>query len=335
MRQTNTIVVGQGIAGSLVAFMLHQQKIPFIVIDAGYQNTASKIAAGMFTPISGKRNTIDPLMIEKIPFAINIYQQIEQLIGRTILHTQNIYHVLESIKQKEELVDKSKIEEFKKYIIANPENLPGIKQENGAVEITNSGWVDCPLFIHSFNNWLKQKDAFIQENFNYNELHIDNKNLGYKNIQFKNIIFCEGYRATKNPFFKNENIIPCKGDILTIEHDNSFNHIIKKNACYLIQSGKNTFKAGSTYQWNNNSETLEESDKKEITTKVNAMLERDYTITNHQTGIRPTTKNREVIAKQHAQYPNLYLLNGLGTKGVIQGPWWAGHIVKIVQANQS
>jgi glycine oxidase len=334
MKETNTIIVGQGIAGSLTAFMLHQQNIPFIVIDASYRNTASKIAAGMFTPISGQRNTIDPIMIEQTNFAITIYKQIEELIGQTILHIQNIYQISTSAKQQNDLIEKGKTEKFKKYIITNPEILPGIKQETGSIEITNSGWVNCPLFINSFNDWLKQKDAFIQEVFSYNELQIKNKNLKYKNIQFKNIIFCEGYRAAKNPFFKNENLIPCKGDILTIEYKTDpLNHIIKKNACYLIQSNKNTFKAGSTYQWHNDSETLEDSNKIEIATKITAILNNDFTITDHQTAIRPTTKNREVIAKQHDQHSNIFMLNGLGTKGIIQAPWWVNHIIKLIKNN--
>ena len=90
MEKINTVIVGQGIAGSLVAFMLHRKKIPFLVIDPATQHTASKIAAGMFTPLSGKRKTIQPLVLEQIPFAIKIYHEISQLIGNNIVHLSNI-----------------------------------------------------------------------------------------------------------------------------------------------------------------------------------------------------------------------------------------------------
>ena len=73
MSNNNTLVVGQGIAGTLVAYMLYLNKIPFTVMDTGDANSSSRIAAGMFTPISGKRKTIHPLVSEQIRYAIKIY----------------------------------------------------------------------------------------------------------------------------------------------------------------------------------------------------------------------------------------------------------------------
>ena len=60
--------------------------------------------------------------------------------------------------------------------------------------------------------------------------------------------------------------------------------------------------------------------------KLNTILENEYTIIDHQTGIRPTTQNREVIAKHHPFHSSLLMLNGLGTKGIIQGPSWAKYL---------
>src|SRR5690349_13079283 len=93
MKETNTLIIGQGIAGSLVAFMLYQKGIPFIVLDPCLENTASSIAAGMFTPISGKRKTIQPLVQQQIPYAIRTYKSLEELLGVSLLHLCNIHQV--------------------------------------------------------------------------------------------------------------------------------------------------------------------------------------------------------------------------------------------------
>jgi glycine oxidase len=329
VRHTNTLIIGQGIAGSLVAFMLYRQHIPFIVVDAGHANTASRVAAGMFTPVSGKRKAIDIGILQQIPFAIDIYKQIEKLIGENILHLQDIYEVPASSEEQNELLKKSVNALFEKYIVQHQKKIPHIKQDFEAFKITNSGWVDCLSFINGFRDWLKQKDALIEEAFDYSLLKIDNENLRYKEIEFEKIIFCEGYQVFNNPFFNDEKIIPCKGDILTVEYKNDLADIIKKNGCYLIPYMNNVFKAGSTYHWNNNDETLFEIDKQAIETNLDKMLEDDYIVTNHQSAIRPTTHNREVIAKQHQQYSNMFMLNGLGTKGIIQGPLWAEYIVNM------
>ena len=330
MRQTEILIIGQGIAGSLTAFMLHQQEIPFLVMDPGYSNTASRVAAGMFTPISGKRKTINKELLEQIPFAITVYRQIEKLLNKNFLHVQDVYYVPNSAEEQDEFIKKQNTVDYTGYVHPATTVLPNIKQTHGAFEITNSGWVDCALFTNSFKNWLKQKNALIEEAFDYDEIKITNDKIQYKDIECKKVIFCEGYRAINNPFFKEETIIPCKGDMLTIENkecETAF--IIKKDSAYLIPFGDHTFKAGSTYIWGNSNETPDESGKKEIADKLNAMLENDYTIVQHQSAIRPTTKNREVIMKQHSVHSNMFMLNGFGTKGIIQGPYWAKQIVSI------
>jgi len=331
MRKTNTIIVGQGIAGSLVAYMLYRHKIPSVVIDPGSANTSSKVAAGMFTPVSGKRKTIHPITLEQIPYAITIYREIEQWLGIDMLHLQNIYQVYNSTDERNDLQARLTSDAFAKYIIANPNAEPGILQEQGAFEITHSGWLDCELFINGVAHWLKAKDALIEAEFMYQDMKFNEANMEYQGITCSQVVFCEGYRGVNNPFFSDQNIIPCKGDVLTIQSDHpATSRIVKKNGIYLTSLGNNLFKAGSTYQWNNSNAEPDEAGKSHIESKLGEMLTGKFNTIEHQAAIRPTTKNREVIAMQHPQHKGLFMLNGLGTKGVLQAPWFARHLTDLI-----
>ena len=334
MKEINTLIIGQGIAGSMAAFMLHQQQVSFMVMDAANANTSSRIAAGMFSPISGKRKTIHQITLKQIPFAIGMYKAIEQLLGIHFLHTNHVYQVFNSSAEQQDLMAKYCHADFATYIQTHPNILPNIKQADGVCEILNSGWVDCALLINHFAKWLQQHDAMVQAKFIYEDLDISNGAMEYHGMKFKNIIFCEGYRTISNPFFK-EKIIPCKGDMLTIQYDHlSTDRIIKKGSIYCINTGNHVFKAGATYQWNNSNKAPEEAGKKFIEEQLDDMLDKEYRVLNHQSAIRPTTQNREVIAKQHPNYPGMFMLNGLGTKGILQGPWWARHLVNIILENR-
>jgi glycine/D-amino acid oxidase-like deaminating enzyme len=327
MKKTDTLIVGQGIAGTMLAFMLYQQHIPFQIIDPLLHNTSSRIAAGMFTPVSGKRKTIHPLVLQQIPFAINIYKQLELLLASRFLYANNVYQVFNSPEEKADLLSKSATPDFAKYILQDTVVLASLKQPLGACEISHSGWVDCGLMIDRFTQWVKQNDAFIENEFVYSDLNINRHGMEYHGTEFKHIVFCEGYKAVHNPFFK-ENIIPCKGDILTIKYDGLVtNRIVKKNSIYFIDTGEGIFKAGATYQWGNSNEEPEETGREKLITQLDAMLAHSYTVINHQSAIRPTTLNREVMAKQHPEYKGMYMLNGLGTKGILQAPWWAHQLV--------
>ena len=306
MKKTNTLVVGQGIAGSVVAFMLYCKSIPFLVIDPAAVNSSSHVAAGMFTPISGKRKTMQAITLQQIPFAINVYKEIEKLLGTQLLHLSNIYQVFTSAGERDELMLRAGNDDFAKFINKFPELLPDIKQENGAIEISCSGWVDCAGFINSFRAWLKGSGRLIEGSFIYDDLIMDTSMMQYGQIQFDNIIFCEGYRGIDNPYFKEENIIPCSGDVLTIRYrDLPVNKIIKKSGIYLVPLGNQTFRAGATYHWRNNNEIPGEQGRRELEQKLDDMLKVKYIVTDHKTGIRPTTINREVISKQHPVYKNM------------------------------
>ena len=334
MRETNTIIVGQGIAGSMMAYMLYLQQVPFMVIDVGAANTASRIAAGMFTPITGKRKAIQPLVLQQIPFAIKIYKAIEQLIGCSFLHLENVYQVYSSLSEQNDWIAKSAKYDYSGFILPSPNRLPNIIQEIGACEITNSGWVDCGLMINGFADWLNRNEALLTAEFIYNNLQIDKDSMEYHGIKFKNIIFCEGYRAVRNPFFS-DNIIPCKGDMLTIQYDYAgMKRIIKKDSIYIVEKENGIFKAGSTYHRNNNHSQLDEVDKALLELQLKYTLEKGYRVIDHQSAIRPTTKNREVILMQHPDNSRIFMLNGMGTKGVLQAPWWAERMMKLVFENR-
>jgi glycine/D-amino acid oxidase-like deaminating enzyme len=334
IKKFDTIIVGQGIAGSLLAFMLHRKKIPFILIDRSSQSTASQIAAGMFTPLSGKRKTIHPLSLQQIPFAINVYKEISKLIEFNILNVTNIYQLFDSIEEQSQLQSKFLEPSFAPYVQSVSKFLSGTNNNNGAYEVTHSGWVNCESWMKYFKIWLKKNGRLLEANFVYPDLQINEDKMEYKGLEFKNIFFCEGYNAINNPFF-NEIIIPCKGDVLTIASEHfTTDKITKKNGIYIVPSQSNSFKVGATYQWNNNSEIPSEASRLLIESELKRMLVNPYKVINHQSAIRPTTQNREVVVRQHQHHKGMYMFNGLGTKGVLQGPWWANQIVELFMQSQ-
>jgi glycine/D-amino acid oxidase-like deaminating enzyme len=327
IKKVNAVIVGQGIAGSLLAFMLHRKKIPFLLIDQSSLSSASQIAAGMFAPLSGKRKTIHPLSLQQIPFAINIYKEISKLIGYNILHLTNIYQLFDSVEEQSQLQSKCLEPSFAPYIKSISKYLSGTNSNYGAYEVTHSGWVNCDYWMKFFKIWLKKNGRLLEAKFVHQNLQIKEDRMEYNGIEFENIFFCEGYKAINNPFF-NEIIIPCKGDVLTIASEYfTTDQIVKKNGIYLVPIESNSFKAGATYQWNNDSETAEEASKLLIEGELKNMLLNPFKVINHQSAIRPTTQNREVVIKQHQHHKGMYMFNGLGTKGVLQGPWWADRIV--------
>ena len=48
-------------------------------------------------------------------------------------------------------------------------------------------------------------------------------------------------------------------------------------------------------------------------------------------GIRPTVKDRRPLVGRHNTHKNMFVLNGLGTRGVMIGPYVADKLFKLIE----
>ena len=59
------LIVGQGLAGTLLAFELERAGVSFAIADAGHEGAASSVAAGVINPITGRRLALAPLLARR------------------------------------------------------------------------------------------------------------------------------------------------------------------------------------------------------------------------------------------------------------------------------
>jgi len=63
---------------------------------------------------------------------------------------------------------------------------------------------------------------------------------------------------------------------------------------------------------------------------LNEDVQLDYEIIDHLAGIRPATKYRRPLVGEHPTIKGLYLLNGLGTKGISIAPWFSHQVIEAI-----
>ena len=91
----------------------------------------------------------------------------------------------------------------------------------------------------------------------------------------------------------------------------------------MLPVGEQFFKVGSTYEWEDLSEQTTQKGKESIIERLENLITTDYSIENHWAGIRPTITDRRPVLGVHPKYPNVFVFNGLGTKGVMLAPYFA------------
>jgi glycine/D-amino acid oxidase-like deaminating enzyme len=314
MKEVDFLIVGQGLAGSLLAWQLHQRGKKIAVVDEDKKCTSSKIAAGMFNPINTKRFTVSATAQQDIENALSVYQSIEQALGISIIHHTPIYNVFGSFKEANDYSLKLDHPFFKQFTLDNPLPEKNTIQPFGAFEVGLSGWIDLPLLLQAMRYFLQQHHHIVTQKFMHDELQHDGEIWTYDVIKAKHIIFCEGAQAAQNPYFASLPIIPCKGDVLEFEAlDLNLTRVVKKGI-YIIALGGGKYKCGSTYKWENDDATPYQTDYNELKQKIAELIDVPFTITAHYSAIRPTTKTRETIWQSHPTLPNMHTINGLEPK---------------------
>lgn len=314
------LIVGQGIAGSLLAYQLLKENRSVLVVDNGSTNTSSHIAAGMFTPVSGKRMVKTWMAETLLEGMTQTYNNLQALLNEQFLHNLNIQLSFSSIKEQNDFFS-SLDKNIQEYVSLNIEPEPGLQAPFGAVEIHSSGWLNTSLFLSSFKHWLEQQQRLLTTHFNHGQLQQQPNGLWkYGEVYAEQVIFCEGHRMVHNPLFPFLAIIENKGDVFRIKTSVFSGEKIYKRGSYAVQLASGEFKVGSTYKWNVSDDTPDEAGFEELKLKTDALINGPYEVVSHLAGIRPTTRDRRPVLGEHPTLNNLFVFNGLGSKGVLLAP---------------
>ena len=108
-----------------------------------------------------------------------------------------------------------------------------------------------------------------------------------------------------------------------------------KSSVFIIPIGEDLYRIGATYKWKDKTNNPTEEAKSELLEKLGELIDCDYELVDHIAGIRPTVTDRRPLVGQHPLHANLYVLNGLGSRGVMIGPYAASRLFRYIEYNEA
>jgi glycine oxidase len=337
----NYIIVGQGLAGTILAQTLVNKGKSVVVIDKQGMSNASRVAAGLYNPVVFKRLVKSWMADELIEVMDDFYATAEELLNEKFYFKKQIVKLFAEEQEKTLWLKKCN-EEVGKYLSKTIQNdfLQDIIYNDPmgeSSEVLNAGNLDTALFLNSFNNCFKINNILLEEEFEFNKLIISENSVHYKHISADKIIFCEGYKTLDNPYF---NWLPfklTKGEIITVkipmlaEKGIAFSEKVINKGIFILPLSNDTYKVGSTYEWTDLTEQTTEKGKAYLIDRLQKVVKVPFEITDHQVGIRPTVIDRRPLIGLHPQYSQLAVFNGMGTKGVMLAPFFAKQFVEFLE----
>jgi glycine/D-amino acid oxidase-like deaminating enzyme len=251
---------------------------------------------------------------------------LEVHFGQELFIRKPIYKIFSSIEEQNTWMAKSAGEGWSDYILATftqSTNQPSIQDPYGGIMIGRGGSLLVAEMLDLLAGELLAQGLLLPERFERDELQLTATGVRYKDREADRLIFCEGFQAVSNPYFKWLPIQPTKGEVLEVQTENFNPECIYNKAVYVVPVGAGRFRIGATYNWRHPDEQPSAEGQQELAERFSQITSQHFSVLNHRAGIRPAVRDRKPLAGMHPQYPQLGVFNGMGSKGVLMAPYLA------------
>jgi glycine/D-amino acid oxidase-like deaminating enzyme len=314
------LIVGQGLAGSLLALALRDRGRAVLVVDDGNPSAASRVAAGLVSPLTGPRLAPAADLDRVLPVARSRYPELEGALGRRFFHESPILRGLATEKERQALAKRQ----------ADPALAPYLGEVQGegdapvGVWLHGGGFLDTTAFLTACRERLVRDESFREGQVVPAELEVGEEGVRWQGYSAAGVVFCEGHRLRDNPWLGGLPLQPIKGEALAGQARTLPDHPVNRNGI-LMPLGGGAFRLGATYAPGVADEVPTAEGRERLLEKLNALVPEgaDVEITAHRAGVRPASKDHRPLLGPAPAEPRVAVLNGLGAKGALLGPYYA------------
>ena len=323
--QKEYLIIGQGLCGSWLSWYLQKEKKSFLVIDNNKPNTASKVAAGIINPVTGRRMVKTWMIDELIPFIQKAYTDFGNELGIKAISEKNIIDFFPTPQMRNAFMERKDADCSFLYNPSNDNEFSNFFNYDFGFGIISPAFIiHIETILPAWKKQLEINNWLLEEDFDFLQLRIEPDKIRYKEIIAEKIIFCDGIAGSVNPYFKQLPFAFNKGEVLIIEaNDLPATHIFKKGLILSPLQEKGMFWIGTNYLWEYDDDLPAKEFRLKTEELINNWLKVPFKIVDHQSAIRPATLERRPFVGLHPQYPNVGILNGMGTKGCSLAPFFA------------
>ena len=321
------LIVGQGLAGSLLAWELMRWKMRVMVIDVGGEN-ASKVAAGLINPVTGQRLVKTTDIEHLLPAALDCYQQCARVFKQDFFVPLQMLRILKNAQEQHSAQQRLRQAEYQGFLHECTDAPSALITAFGVLQQQKTGYLKTRTLLKKLQDFFISNASYRQTRLDYQDILLQPR-LKWLDIQPQHIVFCEGHHGRQNPWFGGLPFQPAKGEILSCRSDTYDQDYILNFGYWLIPNQPNHFRIGATFQPGQTDTTPTEQARINLLQALSVVYPGlgSNEVLAHQVGIRPTTLDKQPFVGSHPRQTNLHIFNGFGAKGSLSIPWYARQFV--------
>lgn len=315
MGQSGVLIVGQGVAGTALAWALAEAGRDFKVVDTGHEAAASRVGAGLVNPVTGERWALAPGWAERARRARHFYARMEAAWRVRLVTELRIRRSWRDPAEGERVRAK----------VARGELAPWVRREGVDAEAAwiEEAWrLDLPALITKGREWLRSEGRLSERKLTTPEA----------GSWPGPVVWCTGAAEARESGLR-----PIGGE--TLEYlveagDDWPSSVVWHDGIWILPVGSDA--AGRRRVWAGASYVREEAERTGRRELLRASVARQLARFRHEecavwSGWRMTTPDREPRSGWLAgRVGKEGLLNGLGSKGALLAPGlaeaWVGRL---------
>lgn len=300
--RADILVVGQGLAGTLLGWELERAGIDFELVDAGHAEAASAISAGIVNPITGRRLVKSWRSETGLPLAQATYREMESALGRPLWTPMRVRRLFADERERAVAVAKHARGELAPFVPAAP--------DDAGLWIEAAARVDVPVLLAAARDRWRRSGRLREETCG---------ELASMAGEYALVIDCRGLAGARSGPFQ---FVPwefSKGQMLTVQADGLEPDVILNRGHWVLPTFPGEAWVGATHEPGVVDRRPTVAARAQLEAGARGLIAQPLTVTGQRSGMRVNLPDKRPVAGRHPQHSRIGLLNGLGAKGA----WWA------------
>ncbi len=305
------LIVGQGLAGTVLGLALERAGREFVIADPGHAPAASLAAAGIINPVTGRRLVRSWRFEELFPLARRTYREIETRLGVPLWRELRVHRRFRDERERRVFAEKQARGELAPFVEAADETgcwlAPAARVDVPALlAAARRHWQEAGVLRETTIDWAAEAGAAL-------------------------VIDCTGASARRGPFAA-AGFALSKGETLQVDATGLAPDVILNRGHWLVPLDAETAWAGATHEPGIEDAMPTPAARARLLADATALAGRPVTVRAHLAGLRLTTADKHPVAGRHPAQPHLGICGALGGKGALYAPWLAAQWVAHLQA---
>lgn len=310
------LIVGQGLAGTLLAWEFERAGFSFGIADPGRGGVATRVAAGLVNPITGRRLVKSWRIDALLPAARATYRELQAALGVPLWRDLRVRKFFQDERERRIFAEKRAREELAPFVADD------VAAGDDGFWIEGAGRVDLPALLDAARaRWRAQ-----------GRLRAEAVDPAEEAKRHELVIDCRGAATADDPAWS---FVPwefSKGEVLTLAVEGLAPDVVLHRGHWVLPVGEGAALAGATHEPGVRDTAPTVAAREAIERSATAVLGRAFSVTGHAAGVRVNLPDKRPVAGRDPRDPRRCVVGALGAKGALVAPMlarqWVNHLTE-------